>query len=131
MVPLHRLSSSVKSNDNISPKYFDDQTSSATLHSHPYAPVALHLVDPALELSGLGEYWNKIPNNEGRARFHQPLASASKVPTHMLCVSRRIVNEKQHGIAGSWLLAFGFFSEQVVNIAFCELSNAIAPNFSQ
>lgn len=49
----------------------------------------------------------------------------------MLCASLRIVKEKQHRISGSFESGFGFFSEQLVRIAFCELSNAIAPNFSQ
>lgn len=51
--------------------------------------------------------------------------------TYILCVSRLIVNEKQQRISGSVDSKSGFFSEQLVSIAFCELSNAIAPNFSQ
>lgn len=51
--------------------------------------------------------------------------------TYMLCASLRIVKEKQHRISGSFESGFGFFSEQLVRIAFCELSNAMAPNFSQ
>ncbi len=49
----------------------------------------------------------------------------------MLWVSRRIVNEKQHFISGSLDLRSGFFNEHVVNIAFCELSKAMAKNLSQ
>lgn len=49
----------------------------------------------------------------------------------MLCSSRRIVNEKQHDISGSLECRSGFFKEQLVNMAFWELSKAIAPNFSQ
>lgn len=48
----------------------------------------------------------------------------------MLWVSRRIVNEKQHRIP-SPEVEFGFFSVQLVSIAFWVLSKAIAPNFSQ
>lgn len=51
--------------------------------------------------------------------------------THMLWVSRLIVNEKQHWISGSVDLKSGLFKEQLVNIAFCELSKAIEPKFSQ
>ena len=50
---------------------------------------------------------------------------------HMLCVSRRIVNEKQHRIPSEGENEFGFFSVQLVSIAFWVLSKAMAPNFSQ
>lgn len=36
----------------------------------------------------------------------------------MLCVSRRIVNEKQHGIPWPGVLLYGFFRVQLVSIAF-------------
>jgi len=49
----------------------------------------------------------------------------------MLCVSRRIANEKQQWISEVVDLRSGLFKEQLVNIAFCVLSKAIAPNFSQ
>ena len=49
----------------------------------------------------------------------------------MLWLSRRIVKEKQHLISGSEAVRSGFFKEQVVNIAFCELSKAMARNLSQ
>jgi len=44
-----------------------------------------------------------------------------------------IVNEKQHRNSGFVPLTsgFNFRNEQLVKIAFCELSNAMAPNFSQ
>ena len=42
-----------------------------------------------------------------------------------------MVNEKQQWISGSFDPRFGFFREQLVNIAFWLLSKAIAPNFSQ
>lgn len=49
----------------------------------------------------------------------------------MLWVSRRIVKEKQQRSSGSLDFESGFFSAQLVKRAFCELSKAIAPNFSQ
>ena len=42
-----------------------------------------------------------------------------------------MVNEKQHLISGSETLRSGFFKEQVVSMAFCELSKAMARNLSQ
>ena len=42
-----------------------------------------------------------------------------------------MVNEKQQWISGSFEARFGFFSEQLVNMAFCAVSKAMAPNFSQ
>lgn len=51
--------------------------------------------------------------------------------TYILWVSRRIVNEKQHFIMGSLEFGSGFFKEQLVRMAFCDWSKAIAPNFSQ
>jgi hypothetical protein len=55
----------------------------------------------------------------------------TSIVTHMLWVSRRIVNEKQQLISLSCAERSGFFRVQLVNIAFCVLSKAIAPNFSQ
>lgn len=49
----------------------------------------------------------------------------------MLCVSRRIVNEKQQGIPSVEDVEFGGLSVQLVSIAFWVLSKAMAPNFSQ
>ena len=49
----------------------------------------------------------------------------------MLCVSLRIVNEKQQWISEFVDLRSGLFNEQLVKIAFCVLSKAMAPNFSQ
>lgn len=51
--------------------------------------------------------------------------------THMALGSRRIVNEKQHGIPLAELSSSGLLRVQLVSIAFCELSKAMAPNFSQ
>lgn len=51
--------------------------------------------------------------------------------THMLWVSRRMVNEKQHFVPESFASSSGLFNQQLVKIAFWELSNAMAPNFSQ
>lgn len=42
-----------------------------------------------------------------------------------------MLNEKQQGITESVDVRLGFFSEQLVNMAFWELSKAITPNFSQ
>lgn len=42
-----------------------------------------------------------------------------------------MVKEKQQRISGSLELRLGFFNEQLVNIAFCDVSNAMASNFSQ
>lgn len=64
-------------------------------------------------------------------KSYQNKLKAGWSKTYILWVSRRIVNEKQQRISGSVDLRSGFFNEQLVNIAFCELSNAIAPNFSQ
>ena len=49
----------------------------------------------------------------------------------MLCVSRRMVKEKQHRRDLSFDVGSGFFSEQLVRMAFCDWSKAMAPNFSQ
>lgn len=49
----------------------------------------------------------------------------------MLWGSRRIVKEKQHGIPLASDVEFGLLSVQLVSIAFCVLSKAMAPNFSQ
>jgi hypothetical protein len=49
---------------------------------------------------------------------------------HILWVSRLTVKEKQHWILSS-VVESGIFSVQLVSMAFCELSKAIAPNFSQ
>ena len=51
--------------------------------------------------------------------------------TYMLCVSRRIVNEKQHAMPSAGDVDSGGLSVQLVSIAFWVLSNAMAPNFSQ
>lgn len=63
--------------------------------------------------------------------------------THILCESRRIVNEKQHrtfssafslsGFASpdNAVTSRGFWSTQLVKMAFCDWSKAMAPNFSQ
>jgi hypothetical protein len=51
--------------------------------------------------------------------------------TYMLWLSLRIVNEKQQGMPSSGEFELGFFRVQLVSIAFCVLSNAMAPNFSQ
>jgi hypothetical protein len=50
---------------------------------------------------------------------------------YILCSSLRIVKEKQQAISGSVDRRSGFLKEQLVNIAFCVLSKAIDPNFSQ
>jgi len=42
-----------------------------------------------------------------------------------------MVNEKQHFISLSVACGSMFFSTHVVNTAFCVVSNAIAPKFSQ
>jgi hypothetical protein len=59
--------------------------------------------------------------------------SPNETGTHILCVSLRIVKEKQHFIVSSSSPSFfpSFLSVQLVKIAFWLLSNAIAPNFSQ
>ena len=49
----------------------------------------------------------------------------------MLWLSRRMVKEKQQWILGSSDLGSGFFRKQLVNMAFCVLSKAMVPNFSQ
>lgn len=49
---------------------------------------------------------------------------------YILWLSRLMVKEKQHWIFSS-VGEPGIFSVQLVSIAFCELSKAIAPNFSQ
>jgi hypothetical protein len=49
----------------------------------------------------------------------------------MLWLSRRIVNEKQHGMPSPVELGLGLFKVQLVSIAFWVLSKAMAPNFSQ
>lgn len=51
--------------------------------------------------------------------------------THILYISRLTVNEKQHRISGSFEFGSGFLRAQLVKIAFCVVSNAICPNFSQ
>lgn len=51
--------------------------------------------------------------------------------THILHVSRLTVKEKQQRISGSFEFGSGFFSEQLVKMAFWVVSKAIAPNFSQ
>lgn len=66
-----------------------------------------------------------------REALVQPLHKNNGESAYMLCASRRIVKEKQHRISGSFESGFGFLSEQLVKMAFCELSNAMAPNFSQ
>lgn len=50
---------------------------------------------------------------------------------YMLWLSRRMVKEKQQGMFFFGLFGSGLLSVQLVSIAFCELSNAMAPNFSQ
>lgn len=49
----------------------------------------------------------------------------------MFHMSRFTVNEKQQRISGSFEFGSGFLREQLVRIAFCVWSKAIAPNFSQ
>jgi hypothetical protein len=51
--------------------------------------------------------------------------------SYILYGSRRIVNEKQHGIPFPESSEFGLFKVQLVSIAFWVLSKAMAPNFSQ
>ena len=64
--------------------------------------------------------------NERFSKFMSPMGL-----TYILWVSRRIVNEKQHLIPGSAALRSGFFKEQLVNMAFWEVSKAIERNLSQ
>jgi hypothetical protein len=54
-----------------------------------------------------------------------------KWTTYMLWLSRLMVNEKQQVIPSPVELGLGLLSVQLVSIAFCVLSKAIAPNFSQ
>jgi hypothetical protein len=49
----------------------------------------------------------------------------------MFHMSLFTVNEKQHLISGSFEFGSGFLREQLVRMAFCVWSKAIAPNFSQ
>ena len=51
--------------------------------------------------------------------------------TYMFHISLFTVNEKQHLISGSFEFGSGFLREQLVRMAFCVWSKAIAPNFSQ
>lgn len=51
--------------------------------------------------------------------------------TNIFHMSRFTVNEKQHRISGSLEFGSGFFREQLVKMAFCVWSKAMAPNFSQ
>ena len=62
---------------------------------------------------------------------YQRIAQSPFSRSYMLWVSRRIVKEKQHLISGSEAFRSGFFNEHIVNMAFCELSKAIARNLSQ
>lgn len=51
--------------------------------------------------------------------------------TYMLWLSRLMVNEKQQVIPSPVELGLGLLRVQLVSMAFCVLSKAIAPNFSQ
>jgi hypothetical protein len=51
--------------------------------------------------------------------------------TYMLWLSRLMVNEKQQVIPSTVELGLGLLRVQLVSMAFCVLSKAIAPNFSQ
>ena len=73
----------------------------------------------------------EVTDYQCRSATRQPYIDMCSWHAYMLWVSRRIVNEKQHLSSLSLEEGSGFFSEQLVNIAFCELSKAMAPNLSQ
>ena len=81
--------------------------------------------------SHAGRIGMKFPTITDGLYMRQCFPSIQNRATYMLWVSRRIVKEKQHLMVGSFDVWSGFFSEQLVRIAFCDWSNAIAPNSSQ
>ena len=54
-----------------------------------------------------------------------------ELAAYILFLSLLIVNEKQHFSGLSFAPSSGFLRTQLVSNAFCALSKAIVPNFSQ
>lgn len=79
----------------------------------------------------LGVWGKKFPTISAGLKTVSMNLSIGPKATYMLCGSRRMVKEKQQWISGSLEPKLGFFNEQLVNMAFCVLSKAMAPNFSQ
>lgn len=75
----------------------------------------------------------KLPTINAGLRLvsSRPFSTTLQVGTYISYMSRLTVKEKQHLISGSLDFGSGFLREQLVRIAFCELSKAMAPNFSQ
>ena len=60
----------------------------------------------------------KLPTIKDGLQLDQTPVSVCTNATYMFNVSRLTVNEKQHRISGSFELGSGFFSEQLVRMAF-------------
>ena len=73
----------------------------------------------------------KLPTINDGLTIQVSILHDADVRTYILCSSLRMVKEKQQGISRSRERRSGFFNEQLVSMAFCELSKAIAPNFCQ
>lgn len=106
-------------------------TLSAIVASHTIHPSNHHnVVDGGETRSRMGR---KLPTiNAGlRAVSNRTFSTTIQTGTYISYMSRLTVKEKQHRISGSLDFGSGFLREQLVRIAFCELSKAMAPNFSQ
>jgi hypothetical protein len=73
-----------------------------------------HVEDGAVA-SSIGK---KLPTIKDGLQLDQIPASVCTKATYMFNVSRLTVKEKQHRISGSLELGSGFFSEQLVKMAF-------------
>ena len=79
----------------------------------------------------LGFCGRKFPTIKAGLSLNVRADSRMESVSYMLWLSLLTVNEKQQWISEYGEFMSGLFREQLVNIAFWELSNAIFPNFSQ
>ena len=73
----------------------------------------------------------KLPTIKAGLEICQQRHIHGGTKTYIPHISRFTVKEKQQRISGSFEFRSGFLRAQLVNIAFCLVSKAMAPNFSQ